>query len=368
MNPHRSTTRPRALLTVLLAAALVLVPFALPAQAQERTITYSVTAQGSVDGSLDEFARVAAATLDDPRGWSLGGTIAFEQVASGGEFTLILASPAVVGNAAPGCSPTWSCRVGRNVYINDARWIYQTESWPYSTALYRNYVILHEVGHWLGLGHRDCPTPGRTAWVMQQQSISMQGCRANVWPVIAERAQVAANQGVSVDWSGVEERYRALGQGNSVVGLPITWETVTPDRTGRYQHYSRPGGASIYWTPSTGAWEIYGAIRARWSQLGWERSTLGYPITGEWTTPDGVGRYNHFSRPGGGSIYWTPSTGAHEVYGAIRARWAQLGWERSALGYPISGEYDVPGGRRSDFQGGSITWNRSTGQTTVQLN
>ena len=50
--------------------------------------------------------------------WSLGGALAFQQVPSGGEFTLILAAPSVVG-AQGGCDAFYSCRVGRNVYIND---------------------------------------------------------------------------------------------------------------------------------------------------------------------------------------------------------------------------------------------------------
>jgi stage II sporulation protein D len=49
------------------------------------------------------------------------------------------------------------------------------------------------------------------------------------------------------------------------------------------------------------------------------------------------------------------------VRGAIRARWAQLGWENSRLGFPTSDEYAIPGGRRSDFQGGYITWTPATG-------
>ena len=78
-----------------------------------------------------------------------------------------------------------------------------------------------------------------------------------------------------------------------------------------------------------------------------------------------MGRYNHFAGAYGSSIYWSPSTGAHEVYGAIRARWAGQGWERGRLGYPVSGEYAVPGGRQSDFQGGSIRWTAATGATQV---
>ncbi|MGY1845642.1 LGFP repeat-containing protein, partial [Modestobacter sp. SYSU DS0875] len=84
-------------------------------------------------------------------------------------------------------------------------------------------------------------------------------------------------------------------------------------------------------------------------------------------TPDGVGRYNHFAGSDGSSIYWTPDTGAHEVRGAIRARWAELAWERGSLGYPVSGQYEVADGLRSDFQGGAIVWNRDTGDTEVLL-
>jgi glucose/arabinose dehydrogenase len=141
------------------------------------------------------------------------------------------------------------------------------------------------------------------------------------------------------------------------LGYPLTDETVTPDGIGRYNHFSN--GGSIYWTHPTGAHEVHGAIRVVWAATGWERG-LGYPLTNETVTPDRIGRYNHFSN--GGSIYWTPATGAHEVYGAIRQRWAALGWELSYLGYPTTGEFSIPGGRRSNFQHGYITWNSTTGQ------
>ena len=110
--------------------------------------------------------------------------------------------------------------------------------------------------------------------------------------------------------------------------------------------------------PQTGAHEVHGAIRGLWAQLGWERSFLGYPLTNETATPDGTGRFNHFQ---GGSIYWTPATGAHEVHGAIRGLWAQLGWERSFLGYPTTDETTTPDGvgRFNHFQGGSIYWTPS---------
>jgi uncharacterized protein with LGFP repeats len=158
----------------------------------------------------------------------------------------------------------------------------------------------------------------------------------------------------------IKAKYDSLGACDSFLGNPTTVETATPDGIGRYNHFV---GGSIYWTQAIGAWSIHGFIRDRWAALGWEGGVCGYPITDENPTPDGVGRYNHFNK--GCSIYWTPGTGAHQVGGAIRDRWAQMGWERSSLGYPTSDEYAIPGGRRNDFQHGTITFNASTGVVTV---
>jgi uncharacterized protein with LGFP repeats len=136
------------------------------------------------------------------------------------------------------------------------------------------------------------------------------------------------------------------------LGAPTGDVAVTPNGRGWYRHYE---SGSIYWTPDTGAHESHGAIRDKWASLGWEQSFLGFPVTDETPTPDGSGRYNHFE---GGSIYWTPDTGAWEVHGAIRDKWASLGWERSFLGYPISDEQPLSDGvgRFSAFQRGEIAW------------
>ncbi|GAA0597883.1 hypothetical protein GCM10009416_40140 [Craurococcus roseus] len=159
----------------------------------------------------------------------------------------------------------------------------------------------------------------------------------------------------------IGQKYAALGGESGFLGKPVTDETGTPDGVGRFNHFQ---GGSIYWTPKTGAWEVHGLIRDKWASMGWERSFLGYPVTDETKTPDGVGRFNHFQ---GGSIYWTPQTGAWEVHGLIREKWASLGWERSALGYPVSDEQDLPGGggKFSQFQGGRIVWKPATGAQVV---
>jgi hypothetical protein len=159
----------------------------------------------------------------------------------------------------------------------------------------------------------------------------------------------------------IEKKYNALGGCTSVLGVPVMAEAGTPDGAGRYSVFDK---GSIYWTQATGAFEVHGVIRDAWAQLGWEAGLLGYPISDETGTPDGVGRYNVFQN---GSIYWTPQTAAYEVGGRIRDAWAAVGWEAGELGYPTSNEYAVSGGRRSDFQHGSITWTQASDTTAVTL-
>ncbi|WP_432494138.1 N-acetylmuramoyl-L-alanine amidase [Kineococcus auxinigenes] len=167
-------------------------------------------------------------------------------------------------------------------------------------------------------------------------------------------AQLAA--GGAATASAVDTKYAQLGGARSL-GSPTRAEGSARDG-GRYRHYE---AGSIYSHPSAGTHAVRGLIREKYASLGWENSFLGYPLTDEVALPGGA--FNHFQ---GGSIYFSPRTGARVVFGAIRDRWASLGWENSHLGYPSSDEYDVAGGRRSDFTGGSITWRARDGRLTVR--
>ncbi|TCP67104.1 LGFP repeat-containing protein [Baia soyae] len=143
----------------------------------------------------------------------------------------------------------------------------------------------------------------------------------------------------------------------SFLGDTLDVELPTFDNTGRFQQFV---WGNVSWHPEIGAFSVRGDISARWMQIG--REQYGYPITDELGTPDGRGRFNHFralhlpDKPES-SIYWTPETGAQEIYGGIRVKWAELGWERSPLGYPVSPEEDRPGGGRMQrFEHGTIHW------------
>lgn len=192
----------RTLAAVLLCLAGCLVGAGRPAAAAAPALTYTYVVRGSANSSnLESFAAVAASHYADPRGWTLGGSIAFRRVASGGDFTLWLAAAGRVPGFGYPCDSTYSCTVGRNVIINETRWLTASPPWNAaggSLADYRHMVLNHETGHWLGFGHAFCGGAGQPAPVMQQQSISLQGCRFNAWPTASERQRLAASRGVPI--------------------------------------------------------------------------------------------------------------------------------------------------------------------------
>jgi hypothetical protein len=168
--------------------------------------------------------------------------------------------------------------------------------------------------------------------------------------------------GTGVVFGAIEAKYLQLGACGSFLGAPTTQEMVLPDLFGRANHFE---DGSIYWHPRTGAHAVRGATRDLWRRLGWELSPLGYPITDEIATTTGEGHKALFE---GGGIYTSAATGTHAVYGDIFTRWSSLGAEASELGLPTSDE--LPAGplgldRRSEFEHGSISWNRLTRAMSV---
>lgn len=156
--------------------------------ASNHVVTYDVLTKGAVVADFAEFRTQANATLNDGRGWSRLG-VSFQEVATGGDFTLVLSESSQMTSFSSGCGVDYSCRAGRYVIINQDRWQGATPSWNNaggSLRDYRHMVINHETGHWLGHDHENCSSSGQPAQVMQQQSIDLQGCTFNAWPTASE--------------------------------------------------------------------------------------------------------------------------------------------------------------------------------------
>lgn len=105
--------------------------------------------------------------------------------------------------------------------------------------------------------------------------------------------------------------------------------------------------------------EVYGNVLARWTQLGRETGTVGFPITGESAFPSGRGRYNEFAN---GAVVQSPGVaGALHVEEKVFEEWRKSGFDRGCLGFPIeelrAQDVTLPGFRVRNvkaqrFQGG----------------
>lgn len=164
------------------------------------TVRYQTGARGVGRSDLRAFRASVTATLDDERGWSRGGAVRFVPARRDSDLRIWLASPAEVAAAHPSCDALFSCRVGPDVYINVTRWRDgPTGAWPQPLAAYKSYVVNHEVGHWLGLQHRECPARGAVAPVMMQQSIALDGCTARTWPLPGELRRAVQHLGDTLE-------------------------------------------------------------------------------------------------------------------------------------------------------------------------
>ncbi len=151
----------------------------------------------AVERGTGQDPAAVAATVDevlgDPRSWIGSGELRVQRVddAARADFTVYLATPdtsermcAEGGLSTEGYT---SCRLPGEVVINLARWMEAVPDYGAPVAVYRTYVINHEVGHELGEWHEACPGPGRPAPVMQQQTYGLDGCVANPWPYLDGR-------------------------------------------------------------------------------------------------------------------------------------------------------------------------------------
>lgn len=151
---------------------------------------YCVVTNGEV-GSVEDFSNAVFRILNSEHGWARAGAI-FEPSTDGNcDFDIVLAQASTLPTFSSVCSEQYSCRVGNNVIINDDRWNSGTDVWMSGggdLARYRTMMINHEVGH--RLGHIDnemtCAGAGQAAPLMQEQSIFLDGCAINEYPLDSE--------------------------------------------------------------------------------------------------------------------------------------------------------------------------------------
>ncbi|OIR46229.1 alpha/beta hydrolase-fold protein [Corynebacterium sp. NML130628] len=168
------------------------------------------------------------------------------------------------------------------------------------------------------------------------------------WPYIANALAMAEGDRGS-DCNPVGAIAEATKSG--VIGSCVNNEYDVAGGKGKAEDFR---GGTAFWSPKTGAQPLFGAILAKYNGLGGASGWLGFPTTGETTTPDGVGRFVHFEN---GSIYWTPQTGAYAIPGDMFKAWGENGYETGDLKYPVAEANQVGKGYVQKFQGGFLTRN-----------
>jgi hypothetical protein len=152
-----------------------------------KILRYRVEVERGIDEDPAEFARWVDQILADPGGWTARGRWSFQRPRAGSvDFVVRLATPDTVdkvcGTYGLDTGGEASCRGGPNVMINLKRWELAIPAYNGDTDTYRHLVVNHEVGHFLGHKHVNCPGKGKPAPVMQTQMYGMNGCVPNGWP------------------------------------------------------------------------------------------------------------------------------------------------------------------------------------------
>lgn len=156
-----------------------------PADQSGRIIRIRVEVENEMPTDPDQAALEIANVLHDSRSWMAKQRVRFDFVGEGDHDLVVrILTP---GTTDLRCQPLdtggeVSCYNWRAVNLNGVRWETGVPHFEGDLHGYRTYLVNHEVGHHLGLGHLPCPGPGELAPVMMQQTKGLDGCQANPWP------------------------------------------------------------------------------------------------------------------------------------------------------------------------------------------
>ncbi|MFH8250734.1 LGFP repeat-containing protein [Microbacterium sp. B2969] len=181
------------------------------------------------------------------------------------------------------------------------------------------------------------------------------------------------------DWFGspiasgttqIDGVYNAMGGATGVLGNPtsdyIAISTISGAGTGRAYD-----GGSVYWSPRTGAAAVIEPFRAFYFGYGGATGRLGWPNSQSAAIP---------GRPGGagqsflyGSVYKSDTTGIHSVIGVLRDLYFGFGGATGSLGWPTSesrtvttnGSGGTTSGLVQDFEAGQALSATRTGTFAV---
>lgn len=198
-------------------------------------------------------------------------------------------------------------------------------------------------GHWLELGGA-----GSYLGAATSDEYDVPGGRAQDFA--GGRVYWSPTTGAHAVHGAVLGRYDAAGGPGGLLGLPTADEVGVPGGAA-----ATFVGGNVYWSDATGAQVVHGSVLGTYLGLGGPAGRFGLPVSEEQGHAAGVrARFQH------GNVYWSPGTGAQPVEGAILGLYVRLGEGTGPLAMPLAGEVDVTGGRLARFALGNAYWSAAT--------
>lgn len=139
---------------------------------------------------------------------------------------------------------------------------------------------------------------------------------------------------------------------SKMTGAPTSNEKKISKPAGYYQTFKN---GKVYYSKKTGAHFVkYGTFNNAYSSAKSEKGVLGYPTSEikNFKYRSG-GSYQSFEK---GLIIYSSKTGARVLTGTALSKWKSLGWERSKLKLPTSGQYKSGKYYKQKFEKGYMYW------------
>ena len=161
--------------------------------------------------------------------------------------------------------------------------------------------------------------------------------------------------------SAINAAYRAAGGTGGPLGARQGEQfAIEPDGAG--QAFA---GGTIFYSPATGAQALTGAILEKFDAAGGPTGDLGLPNAPE--SEGGVpgSRVSSFAAQDNPVIFSTGEHGAVIVRGAMKAAWDKLGGAAGALGVPVADQSAEGDKVTQKFGGGQLTWDAKSNSFTT---
>jgi stage II sporulation protein D len=200
---------------------------------------------------------------------------------------------------------------------------------------------------------------GNGDWQGRVNSVVLDGTRGDV-TISGDQFRWAfglRSSWFTIDPTPIISRWANIGGTKSPLGAVKSKEYRVTN--GAAQTFAR---GRIFYSPRTGARELFGPILHTYRSLGGPRSALGLPKSP--VRAAGNGQWVQFQK---GTIFRRPGHGRVALLGRVSQRYTHVGGVASALGWPVRSNFAVSRGERAEFQHGYIAHFHDVDRVRVRI-